>query len=87
MLTATVIGLDGVTQVYTSDDHAAHQMDELFDGLAQGVGYEVEVSAGGAPGGTVFGSDIYEGWTLADEARERGAGSVDRAVTYRLLPE
>ncbi len=87
MLSATVIGFDGETQVYSSDDHAAQRMDDLFARLAGGVGYEVEVSANGQPGGAVFGADIYDRWTLADEAQERGAGRTDQAVTYRLLPE
>ena len=86
MLTATVIGLDGATQVYTSEAHAAQRMDELFERLAAGRRYAVEVRPTGSAGG-VFGADLYANWTIGDEARERGAGRAEQAVTYRLLPE
>ncbi len=86
MLTATVIGLDGTTQVYTSDEQATHDMGELFDRLAAGRGYEVEVQPASGVGG-VFGADLYDNWTFAEEARERSVAKGDAAVTYRLLPE
>ncbi len=86
MLRATVIGFDGAAQVYSSDEHATHGMGELFDALAGGRGYEIAVEPAGGVGG-VFGSDLYENWTFADEARERSAATGDATVTYRLLPE
>ena len=86
MLRATVIGFDGAAHVYTSDEHATHGMGELFERLAGGRGYEVEVLPTGGVGG-VFGADLYDHWTFADEARERSAAKADAAVTYRLLRE
>ncbi len=86
MLRATVIGFDGAPHVYTSDAHASQRMDALFEQLAGGRGYEVEVLPAGSTGG-VFGADLYENWTFADEARERSAAKADVAVTYRLLRE
>ena len=95
MLRATVIGFDGVVQVYSSEQHATCRMGALFDRLANGQGYEVEVGAAGSTGGVfgsaggtggVFGSELYEHWTFADEAHERGANKEDQHVTYRLLP-
>ncbi len=84
MLTATVIGFDGASRVYTSTDDADQRMDQVFEQLAAGAGYEVTVEADA--GGT-FGADLYQDWTFGDEARERGALRADRAVTYRLVPE
>ncbi len=86
MLRATVIGLDGATRVYTSAEHATQRMDELFEQLAGGQAYEVEVLPVEGVGG-VFGADLYAHWSFADEARERGAAKGDTSVTYRLLPE
>ena len=86
MLRATMVGFDGMVRTYRSDDDGTRRMDELFAGLAGGRGYEVEVSPVVGVGG-VFGAELYVGWTLADEARERSTGRDDQVVTYRLLPE
>ena len=86
MLRATVIGLDGEASVYTSDEHGMHGMGELFNRLAGGQAYEVEVLPVDGVGG-VFGAELYDDWTFADEARERRAAKADAAVTYRLVPE
>jgi hypothetical protein len=51
MLTATVVGFDGAVARYTSAAHARQRMDELFERLAGGRAYEVEVSPDGVAAG------------------------------------